>query len=102
MMIELSNFNDPPISIEHKTYRILQSTKCMRERTNGKLKTTKFIVNRGELYSGIIEIYKKKLFLNIGLHPKMNRNIYIPIILELDNEVINVEEFQNTTHHLPP
>ena len=98
MMIELSNFNEPPISIEHKTYRIVQNTKCMRERTNGKLKATKFIVNRGEVYSGIIEFYKKNMFLNIGLHPKINRNIYVPIIIDFTgNGAINVEEFQNNT-----
>lgn len=98
MMVELSNFNDPPISIEHKTYRIIQSTKCMRERTNGKLQTTKFIVNRGEVYSGIIEFYNKNMFLNIGLHPKLNRNIYVPIIVDFSGEIcINVEEFQNNT-----
>jgi hypothetical protein len=104
MMIELSNFNEPPISIEHKTYRIIQSTKCMRERTNGKLKATKFIVNRGELYSGIIEFYKKNMFLNIGLHPKINRNIYVPIVYDTFTKyVINiVETTQNTMHRLPP
>lgn len=95
-MVELSNFNEDFINKEHKTYLVVQSTKCMRENKNGAIRTSKIIANKGEIYSGIVEIYKKNMFLNIGLHPKIERNIYIPIILDFSGEkMINLEHFQD-------
>jgi hypothetical protein len=104
MMIELSNFNEPLLSKEHKTYVILQNTICLRERRNGALTRTSIVATKGQLYTGIIEFYKNNMFLNIGLHPKIERNIYIPIVYDtFTKSVINiVETTKNFTHRRPP
>ena len=104
MMIELSNFNEPPLNKEHKTYVILQDTFCLRERKNGTLKHSSIIATKGQIYIGIVEFYKNNMFLNIGLHPKIERNIYIPIVYDhFTKSVINIVETpKNAMRHLPP